>query len=63
MTLSSIFKTVIQIYCSTLLFNNAAPSPLSSQTIHASSNPLPLFVQDYAEMTPTAPPEDRGSGR
>ena len=63
MPLTSIFKTIIHIYCSSILFNTIAPAPLSDQAKTTPSNSFPVLFQAYAEMTPTTPPDDRGSGR
>lgn len=63
MALASIFKTVIHIYCSSILFSTTASAPLSHQTRAEPSNSFPVLLQAYTEMAPTAPPEDRGSGR
>ena len=63
MAFTSIIKTVIHIYCSSLLCNTVAPTPLSPQTRTEPSNSFPVLLQSYAEMAPTTPPDDRGSGR
>ena len=63
MTVTSILKTVVNIYCATIIFNTAAPESVTHETITASSKALPTMVKAHAKMSPTAPPEDRGSGR
>ena len=63
MTVASIIKTIVHIYCSSIFFNTVVPSPLSHQHVTETSNQFPTLITKNTQMTPTAPPEDRGSGR
>lgn len=63
MTLASIFKTVVHIYCSSIVMSAISSVPVEPQHRAESSTSLPILVAAYAEMAPVAPPEDRGSGR
>ena len=63
MTFTSIIKTIVQLYCSSLFLNTTVIEPEAHQIITDQANSLPVLLAQETGVTPVAPPQDRGSGR
>ena len=63
MTVTSIIKTIVQLYCSSIFFNTTVPEPLLAEREIDQSNTFPVLLAQHTKVNPTAPPQDRGSGR